>query len=122
MQLLCLAHGAYLSPEAANQIAAFLQCDIRSAINCLQFWLSLLPSNHYSRQTATGPVEKSMPLVASVSEPVAMESNPSASSSKQMGGRESIVVLEHLLGLSEFQRECLQRATRPETPLPVSWL
>ena len=105
MQLLCLSHGAHLAPEVANQITAFLKCDIRKMVTLLQFWLSLLLP---SRDNETAAVT------------LRGERNRQPRSDSSAGGpkeeeveekRDSDIApfsLDHLLGLSAVQREVLR--------------
>lgn len=109
MQLLCLSHGAHVTPEVANQIVAFLKCDIRKAVTLLHFWLTLkLPSNGRS-DTSSEPS-------ATVGGELAVEDRGVGEilvgGPNEVNGRGISVAplsLEHVLGMSSMQREVLRR-------------
>ena len=104
MQLLCLSHGAHMTSEAANQIAAFLNCDIRKVMNCLQFWLSLLPAD-----VTVG--RQQLESASNVGEVVSRgQSTQICAGSPDSGGKEDLLLsLEHLLGFSASERQLLKR-------------
>ena len=109
MQLLCLSHGAHVTPEVANQIVAVLKCDIRKAVTLLHFWLTLqLPSN--------GGSDTSSEPSATVGGKLTVEDRGVGEilvGGPNEAGRRGISVaplsLEHLLGMSSVQREVLRR-------------
>ena len=107
MQLLCLSHGTHLTSEAAYQIATFLKCDIRKVMNCLQFWLSLLPSNKSNTVTLEPQhLESTAAVGTAVSE----------GQSAQNGSRKEdlLLSLEHLLGFSAGKRQLLKWLQQPQ--------
>ncbi len=87
MQLLCLSHGCHLTAETANQIAVFLNRDIRSVFNCLQFWLS---SPRQAPEPSTTPAVNNSQEVSNLAKRPQTLSFP--------------LQLDHLLGLSSVDR------------------
>ena len=116
MQLLCLSHGAHVTPDAANQIAAFLKCDIRKAVTLLHFWLTLLLPSNGGSSTGSEPS-------ATVGGELTLEDGGVGEAlvggPEEMEGRgisAAPISVEHLLGLSAVQREVLKRVfTENET-------
>ena len=109
MQLLCLAHGAYLAPESANQIALFLDCDTRRAFACLHFWTSWLHGNHLvgtEDEQASNKVKKENSLVDSQPEtcPRTFERSPDA----RCRATPPLLSVEQLCGLSSYHRRQLE--------------
>lgn len=107
MQLLCLSHGAHMTSRTANQIAAFLNCDIRKVVNCLQFWLLLLPSNKSNAVTLEQQPLESAPAAGKV----ASEGHSPQSCSRK---EDQVLSLEHLLGLSAGERQLLRQMQQPQ--------
>ena len=85
-----------MTSTTANQIARFLGCDIRKVMNCLQFWLSELPRGG---PQVPCPEERDVPAGSA---------------------GDSVVSLEHLLGLSAHERDLLKTLQQPNTSERVS--
>ena len=129
MQLLCLSHGAHVTPDAANQIAAFLKCDIRKAVTLLHFWLTLLLPSNGGSSTGSEPsatVGGELTLEdGGVGEALVLTLEDGGVGEALVGGLEEMegrgisaapISVEHLLGLSAVQREVLKRVfTENET-------
>ena len=110
MQLLCLSHGAHLAPEVANQITAFLKCDIRKMVTLLQFWLSLLLPSKDNETAAVTLRGESCGNHQPRSDPSAR--GPREEEEEEERGSDiASLSLGHLLGLSAVQREVLRRVS-----------
>lgn len=109
MQLLCLSHGAHVTPEVANQIVAFLKCDVRKAVTLLHFWLTLQSPSNGRSDTSSEPS-------AAVGGELAVEDRGVRevlvgvpNEADRRGISIAPLSLEHLLGMSSVQREVLRR-------------
>ncbi len=94
MQLLSFVHGGHLTTQTANQIAVFLNCDIRRVFNCLQFWLSVLKQddNVPSPSTLRGESTPPVPIPLSDREAPSLQERPQDIS--------SLLNLDQLLGIT----------------------